>query len=44
MIQESAPPGKKAKTWIKHRTPDFKKRYGKSGSVVMTPTNEIQFH
>jgi hypothetical protein len=35
MIQESAPPGKKAATWIKHRKADFQERYGKHWQRVL---------
>jgi hypothetical protein len=34
-VLETAPPGKKAKTWIKHRTADFKERYGKNWKSVL---------
>ena len=38
IISEKAPPGKKAKRFIKKAKPDFKKRYGDAWKEVLYAT------
>jgi hypothetical protein len=42
-FMESAPPGKKAARFLKHRKADFKKRYGKNWKQVLYATAWKQF-
>lgn len=43
-LNEKAPPGKKAKHFIKHREADFKERYGDAWKEVLYATANKLFH